>query len=132
MPRITIVPIDSDLGSRAKASVVHLPVDTEVTGADRATGTYLLLLGHDDVLVVRLEFFVLAVLSVGAVHLLALALWRSVIGALVAATVFASFQAYAQNVARTTLIRVALRQMTIECHSAGRNRSLAPPVKISR
>jgi hypothetical protein len=39
--------------------------------------------------------------------------------------------AYAQNIARTTLMRVALRQTMIELRSAGRNRSEAPPVKMS-
>src|SRR5690606_32186780 len=39
--------------------------------------------------------------------------------------------AYAQNVARTTLITVAIRHTMIELRRAGRNRSLAPPVRIS-
>src|SRR5699024_1069005 len=39
--------------------------------------------------------------------------------------------AYAQNVASTTLIRVAIRQTTMEFTNAGLNRSLAVPVVIS-
>ncbi len=52
------------------------------------------LLGRDDVLVVRVEFFLLAAASALGVYLLVLQLWDSVVAALVAVAVFASFRSY--------------------------------------
>ena len=39
--------------------------------------------------------------------------------------------AYAQNIASTTAMDVAISEMPMELRRAGRNRSFAPPVKIS-
>ena len=52
-------------------------------------------LGRDDVLAVRVEFFVLTAVSALGVYLLVLHLWDSVVAALVAVAVFASFRSYA-------------------------------------
>ncbi|HET6876335.1 MAG TPA: hypothetical protein VFH38_02285, partial [Jatrophihabitans sp.] len=51
--------------------------------------------GVDDLHMIRLAFFACSLLAVVGVYLLALQLWRSVPGALVAAVVFASFKGYA-------------------------------------
>src|SRR5438477_3834815 len=53
------------------------------------------LLGSDDLLTMRVLFFVVALLTVLAVYLLALELWHSVVGAVVAALVFATFAGWA-------------------------------------
>lgn len=53
------------------------------------------LLGVDDLHMIRLAFFACSLLTVLGVYLLALKLWRSVPGALVAAVVFASFKGFA-------------------------------------
>jgi hypothetical protein len=53
------------------------------------------LFGHSDLLVVRVEYCALAVLSVLAIYLLVMDLWHSVTAGVVAATIFTSFEWYA-------------------------------------
>lgn len=53
------------------------------------------LFGRNDVLVIRMEFAALAIVSVLGVYLLVLELWHSVVGAVVAAAVFTWFKKYA-------------------------------------
>jgi hypothetical protein len=55
------------------------------------------LLGRDDVLVIRVEFCAISILTVLAVYLLALELWQSVVAGLVAAVVFTSFAGFARD-----------------------------------
>lgn len=55
------------------------------------------LLGRDDVLVIRVEFGVIAALTVLAVYLLTLELFDSVLAAVVASAIFASFAGYARD-----------------------------------
>ena len=73
------------------------PAATIVCGAAAALAH---LLGFDDLTVMRVAFYACAVLTALAVYLLALQLWHSVIAAVVAATVFASFRGYAQDALR--------------------------------
>lgn len=54
-------------------------------------------LGRNDIYLIRLAFFVCACLTVLAVYLLALRLWRSTVAALVAAVVLASFRGFAAD-----------------------------------
>ena len=51
--------------------------------------------GKDEVLSMRAEFFVFALLAVAAVYVLGLRLWRSPLAALAGAVVFASFKGFA-------------------------------------
>src|SRR3954471_8455468 len=51
----------------------------------------------NDLTAMRAEFFVFALLTVVAVYVLGLWLWRSILAALVGAVVFASFQGFAQD-----------------------------------
>lgn len=53
--------------------------------------------GRDTLFTIRLAFFCCAVLTVAAVYLLVLQLWRSVPGALAAAVVFASYTGFAED-----------------------------------
>jgi hypothetical protein len=53
--------------------------------------------GKNDLTAMRAEFFVFALLTVVAVYVLGLLLWRSTLAALAAAVVFASFQGFAQD-----------------------------------
>ena len=53
--------------------------------------------GSDELLAMRAEFLVLSVLTVVAIYWLALRLWGSVVGAIVAAVTFASFQGFAAD-----------------------------------
>lgn len=53
--------------------------------------------GHNDIYAIRLMFFVCSCLTVLAVYLLAARLWRSTLGGLVAAIVFASFRGFAAD-----------------------------------
>jgi 4-amino-4-deoxy-L-arabinose transferase-like glycosyltransferase len=53
--------------------------------------------GLDTLVAIRLAYFCCALLTVVAVYLLALRLWRSVLGALAAAVVFASFEGFARD-----------------------------------
>jgi 4-amino-4-deoxy-L-arabinose transferase-like glycosyltransferase len=55
------------------------------------------LFGRNDLYFIRLGFFLLSLLTVVAIYLLALRLWRSVIAAVVAAVVFASFTGFAED-----------------------------------
>lgn len=55
------------------------------------------LLGRSDVLIVRIEFCALAILSVLGLYLLVLELWHSVIAAVVASAVFVWFRCYAHQ-----------------------------------
>lgn len=55
------------------------------------------LIGRNDVLTIRLVFFVCAVLTVLAVYLLALQLWESLAAAVIAALVFTSFAGWARD-----------------------------------
>jgi hypothetical protein len=57
-------------------------------------------IGVADLTMMRLVFFAICVLTALAVYLLVLQIWRSVLGALTAAVVFASFQGYAQDALR--------------------------------
>jgi hypothetical protein len=54
------------------------------------------LLNRSDIVMIRLVFLAVALLTVAAVYLLALQLWDSVLGAVAAAIVFASFAGYAR------------------------------------
>lgn len=58
------------------------------------------LLGFDDLTAMRVAFYACAVLTAVAVYLLALEIWHSVLAAVVAATVFASFRGFAQDALR--------------------------------
>jgi hypothetical protein len=51
--------------------------------------------GKDEVLTMRAEFFVFALLAVGAIYALGLRLWKSRLAALAGAVVFASFKGFA-------------------------------------
>jgi hypothetical protein len=53
--------------------------------------------GKNDLTAMRAEFFLFAILTVVAVYVLGLWLWRSILAALVGAVVFASFQGFAQD-----------------------------------
>lgn len=55
------------------------------------------LVGHDELKLIRLAFFACAVLTVVAVYLLALQLWGSISGALVAAAVFSAYKGFAED-----------------------------------
>lgn len=55
------------------------------------------LFGHSDVLVVRAEFCVLAILGVLGIYLLVLDMWHSVVAGVVAAAVFVSFRQFAHQ-----------------------------------
>ncbi len=70
------------------------PLATFITGASAAIGK---VFGVNDVHAMRLVFFVISCLTVLAVYQLGLRLWRSTIGALVGATVFACFRGFAMD-----------------------------------
>ena len=55
------------------------------------------LLGRDDVLIIRVEFCALAIISVLGIYLLVLEMWHSVVAAVVAGAVFVSFRSYAHQ-----------------------------------
>jgi hypothetical protein len=55
------------------------------------------LVGSDDLFLIRVTFFVCSVLTVVAIYFLALQLWGSVLGGLVAAVVFACFRGFAAD-----------------------------------
>ena len=55
------------------------------------------LAGHNELTAIRLAFFLIALLMVLAIYVLALRLWKSVAGAVVAAVVFASFTLIASD-----------------------------------
>jgi hypothetical protein len=67
-----------------------LPTFLEALGAVGARAV-----GKDEVLTMRAEFFVFALLAVVAVYVLGLRLWNSVLAALAGAVVFASFKGFA-------------------------------------
>jgi hypothetical protein len=54
------------------------------------------LFGRSDIMVIRVEFLLIALLAVAALYLLVLELWHSVVAAVAAATVFSSFEGYAR------------------------------------
>src|SRR3954454_15965700 len=54
-------------------------------------------LGIDELKAMRWEFFLFSVLTVGAVYLLCLRLWRSPVAALAGAVTFASFRGFAAD-----------------------------------
>lgn len=54
-------------------------------------------INRNDIYLIRLAFFACACLAVVAIYLLAARLWHSVLAGLVAAVVFASFQAFARD-----------------------------------
>lgn len=58
------------------------------------------LVGVDDVLTMRVAFFVCAVLTAVAIYLLVLQVWRSPLAAFTSAVVFACFRGYAQDALR--------------------------------
>lgn len=55
------------------------------------------LIGGDDLVMIRIAFFVCSCLTVLAIYLLAHRLWHSVVAGIVAAVVFASFNGFAQD-----------------------------------
>ena len=55
------------------------------------------LIGRDDVLVIRVEFAALCILSVLGIYLLVLEVWHSVVAGVVAAAVFTWFEKYAAD-----------------------------------
>src|SRR5436305_10842560 len=67
-----------------------LPTFLEALGAVGARAV-----GKDEVLTMRAEFFVFALLAVVGVYVLGLRLWRSSLAALAGAVVFASFKGFA-------------------------------------
>lgn len=70
------------------------PLPTMLAGLGAAAAR---LLGKNDVLMMRLEFFGCSVLTVLMIYLLVVRLWNSVLAGVVAAVVFASFQGFAQG-----------------------------------
>jgi hypothetical protein len=70
------------------------PLATLLAGLGAGLGK---LFGDPELIGIRVVFFVLAVLAVLAIYLLALQLWRSIAGAVVAAVVFASFYRFAAD-----------------------------------
>ena len=70
------------------------PLATMLAGVGAGLGH---LAGHRDVYVIRLLFFFCSVLAVLASYLLVLRVWKSVLGALAAAVVFASYGGFAQD-----------------------------------
>lgn len=68
------------------------PVSVMLSGLAAAVAN---LAGRNDVYAIRLLFFVVSCLTVVAVYALAVRLWRSVLGGVVAAVTFASFEGYA-------------------------------------
>jgi MFS family permease len=70
------------------------PLPTYLTAIGALAGRAI---GKDDLVMMRAEFFVFALLAVGAVYLLGLRLWRSPLAALVGAVAFASFKGFAAD-----------------------------------
>ena len=70
------------------------PLATILSGLGAAIAQ---LFGRSDVLVIRLLFLVLSVLSAVALYALVVQLWNSVLAGIVSAVVFSSFEGYAHN-----------------------------------
>lgn len=68
------------------------PLATMIAGAAAAVARAV---GRNDIYLIRVAFFACSVLTVLAVYVLAVRLWRSVVAGLVAALVFTSFDAFA-------------------------------------
>jgi hypothetical protein len=70
------------------------PVATLICGLGASLGH---LFGYSDVLTIRALFFICSVLAVLAMYLLVLQVWKSVVGALAAAVIMASYSGFARD-----------------------------------
>src|SRR3954469_10469931 len=70
------------------------PLPTFLTAAGVATGRAV---GEDELVTLRYEFLLFALLTVGAVYVLGLRLWRSPVAALAGAVTFSTFRGFAED-----------------------------------